>query len=327
MIKEYEEKVIKHYEYLRQEETNALAKRRAEIEKKLPWILELEKRIGKLCVDMSLQLLRPMEDKEKFLEERRKEITVLRAKMGEGLCSSGYEVDYLTHRYNCIHCKDTGYVGSVRCSCFKKQLVRIYFEGSPLKPLLKINNFDTFNLEYFSPRRDGEKESARKNMDRNVSLAWSFINTFNEPGSNLLFYGNSGTGKTFLSYCIAKELLDKGYLVVYKTSDELLKDLKQIRFNDGEALEELLLQCDLLIIDDLGTEPINDFSKTELFNLLNKRLLGSKKMIVSTNHTLETLSLTYSERITSRLFGNFTLLKFFGDDIRVKLNLSKTKQL
>ncbi|WP_040214710.1 DnaA ATPase domain-containing protein, partial [Clostridium polynesiense] len=139
----------------------------------------------------------------------------------------------------------------------------------------------------------------------------------------LMFYGNSGTGKTFLSHCIAKELLDSGNLVVYRTSEDLMKNLKDIRFNNNHELEELLINCDLLIIDDLGAELSNDYYVTELFNFLNLKLLKRHKMIISTNLTIEQITKTYTERLSSRLFGNFILFKLYSEDIRVKKNLSR----
>jgi DNA replication protein DnaC len=119
--------------------------------------------------------------------------------------------------------------------------------------------------------------------------------------------------------------LDKGFLVVYRTADDLIHDLKRIKFENDSNLEDMLLNCDLLVLDDLGTEQITDFSSTELFNFLNKKLLMNKKMLISSNYALEKLSRTYSERITSRLFGNFNLFKFYGDDIRIKTNLDKQR--
>ena len=162
-------------------------------------------------------------------------------------------------------------------------------------------------------------------MEKNLSKIKDYIRNFNNTNDNLLFYGNSGTGKTFLSHCIAKELLDNGYFVVYRTAEEMIQNLRKIRFENQVEYEKLLLDCDLLIIDDLGTEQINEFSKTELFNLLNKRLLKQKKMLVSTNYTLKDLMSIYSERISSRLLGNFKLFKFYGDDIRVTKNLNSIK--
>jgi DNA replication protein DnaC len=124
-----------------------------------------------------------------------------------------------------------------------------------------------------------------------------------------------------MSNCIAKYLLDKGFLVAYRTAEDLIRELRRIKFDNDFTSEQLLLNCDLLIIDDLGTEQITNFSSTELFNLLNKKLLMNKKMLVSSNYSLEKLSKNYSERISSRLLGNFSLFKFYGDDIRIKSNL------
>ncbi|HBC97349.1 MAG TPA: DNA replication protein DnaC, partial [Clostridium sp.] len=162
--------------------------------------------------------------------------------------------------------------------------------------------------------------SPRKNMEKIADISWNFIENFNSIDENLLFYGDSGTGKSFLANCIAKELLDRGHMVIYRTAVDLIKDLKGARFDSQEELEDLLINCDLLIIDDLGTEALTEFSKTELFNLLNRKLLKRRKMIISTNFTIEALLKNYSERISSRLLGNFTLCKFYGEDIRVRIN-------
>ena len=128
-----------------------------------------------------------------------------------------------------------------------------------------------------------------------------------------------------MSYCIAKEVLDKGYLVVYKTSDELLQNLRDIRFYNNSNLQSLLFDCDLLIIDDLGAEHLNEFSVSELFNILNRKILNNKKIIISTNLPLSDIVKRYSERISSRLLGDFKLFKFYSEDIRVYKNLEKNR--
>ena len=194
--------------------------------------------------------------------------------------------------------------------------------------MLASNNFEHFNIDYYSTQRtNNDPRSPRKNMeDTIIPYVMDYLKNFPATKNNLLFYGSSGTGKTFLSNCIAKDLLDKGFLVIYRTSDDIIHDLKKVKFENDHNLENLLLNCDLLILDDLGTEQITDFSSTELFNLLNKKLLMNKKMLISSNYALEKLSRTYSERITSRLFGDFTLFKFYGDDIRIKTNLQRQKQ-
>ncbi|EQB89835.1 DNA replication protein DnaC [Clostridium punense] len=323
MINSHHLEIMKIYEDIRTKEQDSLRKRRAEIEAKLPEVIEIESTIGKLCIQMSLNALRNLESREEYLREVKENITTLRMEKSELLVSHGYSMDYLELKYHCSKCKDTGFLGKEKCTCYKQKLVKIYYTNSDLSSLLQKNNFDNFNLNYYSSINNGpERFSPRENIENIVSKAWGFIKNFNTSDENLLFYGNSGTGKTFLSHCIAKELLDKGYFVVYKTSEDLIKSLKEIKFNGNLELEEHLINCDLLIIDDLGTEMSSDFSKTELFNLLNGKLLKGKKMLVSTNYALDGLTTMYSERITSRLIGNFDLFKFYGNDIRLQKKMA-----
>lgn len=326
MINGYQTEILKIYENLREEETRQLDKRRKEIEEKLPEVLEVERQIGKLCVELSLSSFKDIPNREPYLRALKEKITDARMKKSELLFKHGYPITYLDFQYKCEKCKDTGFIGNQKCTCYKQHLVRIYYKNSDLNQLTKDNNFDNFNFDYYSSRKTGnEPESPRKNIEKIFTRSMNFIRNFDSSNENLLFYGNSGTGKTFLSNCIAKELLDKGHLVVYRTAESLLQNLKHIRFEGDDTLEDLILNCDLLIIDDLGTEQVTDFSKTELFNLLNKKLLKGKSMIVSTNCTLEELLKIYSERISSRLLGSFGLYKFYGDDIRISKNLNKAK--
>jgi DNA replication protein DnaC len=326
MIKGYHSEIMNMYENIRREEETALKKRKEEIYKAIPKIEDIDKQINKLCVHISISSFKPIKNREEYLKNLKEQLTDLRIAKSELLVSHGYDIDYLNMRYRCKKCKDTGFIGVNRCQCYKQNLVKLYYKSSELNQILKTNNFNNFRYEYYSSVRSRDNiKSPRKNIEGIVKTSMYFIETFSNSKDNLLFYGNSGTGKTFLTHCIAKELLDRGILVIYKTAEELIKNLREVRIENNTDMEDLLVNCDLLIIDDLGTEQISNFTKTELFNLINKRLLKEKKMIVSTNYTLEELSKTYSERITSRLFGNFTLCKFYGEDIRVKINLNKIK--
>ena len=164
-------------------------------------------------------------------------------------------------------------------------------------------------------------------MEEIVNYSISFYKDFDILNESLLFSGSSGLGKTFLSNCIAKELLDKGKVVIYQTSSNLIDILRNLRFDessDKNQIEEIL-SCDLLVIDDLGTEPNTSYSHSELFNIINARILRDKKMIISTNLSIEDLHNYYPERITSRIYGHFKIFEFFGDDIRIKMNLKKLK--
>lgn len=326
MIKGYQTELMDMYEKIRTDENRKLMKRREEIKNKYPEILELDTTIQKLCLNLSMAALRGITDQNE-LNNIKEEITDLRAKKYEMLVSHGYNPDYLNLHYNCPKCKDTGFIGIDKCSCFKSKLIKLYYKDSDLEEAVKTNNFKNFNINLYSNHKlNDEMYTPRKNIEDILEyITGEYLPNFKNSNTNLLFYGNSGTGKTFLSWCIAKELLDKGFLVVYKTSDDLLRALKDIKFNNDTDLENLLINCDLLIIDDLGSEQITDFSSTELFTLINKKILKNKKMLISTNLSLPLISKRYSERISSRIIGEFKLFKFFTEDIRIQLNLKRQK--
>ena len=326
MIKGYQTELMDMYEKIRTDENRKLMKRREEIKNKYPEILELDTTIQKLCLNLSMAALRGITDQNE-LNNIKEEITDLRAKKYEMLVSHGYNPDYLNLHYNCPKCKDTGFIGIDKCSCFKSKLIKLYYKDSDLEEAVKTNNFKNFNINLYSNHKlNDERYTPRKNIEDILEyITGEYLPNFKNSNTNLLFYGNSGTGKTFLSWCIAKELLDKGFLVVYKTSDDLLRALKDIKFNNDTDLENLLINCDLLIIDDLGSEQITDFSSTELFTLINKKILKNKKMLISTNLSLPLISKRYSERISSRIIGEFKLFKFFTEDIRIQLNLERQK--
>ncbi|MDS0527977.1 ATP-binding protein [Clostridium sp. SHJSY1] len=326
MINGYQSKLLDIYEKIREEESKNLQNRKKEIENLYPEIIEVNTDIKKLSLQLSLAILKS-KDSDETLKTYREKITDLRAQKYEMLVSKGYDPEYLSLHYRCAKCKDTGFIGTNKCSCYKPKLVSLYYENSLLQDTVKNKNFDKFDISLFSSHRTGdEKYSPRRNMENILEyILHDYIPNFGETNTNLLLFGTPGSGKSYLSYCIAKELLDSGYLVVYKTSDELISDLRSIRFNNDKKLEEFLLDCDLLIIDDLGAEQRNDFSTTELFNLLNKKLLKNKKMLISTNLSLPDITKLYSERISSRLIGEFKLYKFYSEDIRITLNLNKNR--
>lgn len=321
MITGYKAEVMDFYEKIRNKEKKELNKRTEEIKKLHPEILELDKKIGTLCAKLSLMAIRKSANKDAEFARMKDLIEDLRTQKYEALVANNYPIDYLNIHYNCSKCKDTGYIGIKKCSCYQKHLVNIYYKKSHISDLLNTNNFSNFTLAYHRANKlDNERISPKENMQINVhKIQEAYLKNFDKHDTNLLFLGDSGTGKSFLSHCIAKELLDQGYLVVYRTSDELLKDLKDIRFNNNKDLENLLINCDLLIIDDLGTEQITDFSLSETFTFLNNKLLKRKKMLISTNLSIAALKDNYGERINSRLLGNFTGITFLGEDIRLEI--------
>lgn len=326
MIKGYQTEILTIYDKLREDESRALKLRKNEISKKHPEIIDLDNKIQKLSLQMAVSVLKS-NNGERTLDNFKESITDLRVKKCEMLVEKGYNPEYLNLHYNCSKCNDTGFIGNIKCICYKQKLIKLYYKNSELETAIRFNNFNNFDLNLFSNHKLGEEKfSPRKNMENNLEyILKDYIPNFSKIDTNLLFYGNPGSGKTYLSYCISKAILDMGYLAIYKTSDELIDNLRTIRFNNDSALESLILDCDLLIIDDLGAEHLNEFSITELFNIINKRILTNKKMLISTNLTLPGITKQYNERIASRLIGEFRLCKFYSEDIRIKKNLEKNR--
>lgn len=326
MIKGYHGLIMKKYEEIREKEKTDLLKRKEEVEAKAPELLSIEKKVASLSIELAMLNFKRNVDHGVEFPKLKKEITELRGRRLEILSSLGYPLDYLEHRYNCEKCQDTGYIRQDKCQCYKKKLIDVYHRTSDFNDLIRDYTFKNFKLDLYDQEDGAYPVSPKENMANILETSLNYIRNFRTIDSNLLFFGSPGTGKTFLSSCIAKELLDAGFLVVYRTADGLIQNLKDVKFNDQVELLELLLNCDLLIIDDLGTELTTEFSKVELFNFLNAKLLRKKKMIISTNLTIENLKNKYDERIYSRLVGDFNLYKFLGDDLRIKKNHERTKK-
>lgn len=237
------------------------------------------------------------------------------------LTENNIPLQYLDDSFSCKDCSDTGFLpGGEKCKCFKQQLIVRAYNMSNLSNVLEKENFQSFNLDIFSDEPfEGQKLTPKKNMMNTLNICEGFVFNFDvNSKDNLLFYGETGTGKTFLANCIAKSLLDKGKIVIYQTAFKLLEILEDLRFgkNSNKEKYSLLFEADLLIIDDLGTEMTNTFTNTELFNIINSRLLAGKKMIISTNLSPKEIMDRYDDRIFSRIFSKFTILHFFGKDLR-----------
>ncbi|MBR0576569.1 ATP-binding protein [Proteiniclasticum sp. BAD-10] len=326
MIKGYHGMVMQRYEDLRNKEQQALAQRKSALEAKAPELSSIETKVAKLSMELAMLNFRRAKNHDEEFQRLKGEITDLRGRRLEILTTLGYPLDYLDHHYACAKCQDTGYIRQEKCVCYKQRLIEVYHETSDFNDLARECRFKNFKLDLFDRESAEYPLSPRENMANILESTLSYIANFDRETRNLLFFGSPGTGKTFLSGCIARELLDKGVLVVYRTADALIQNLKDVKFNDNTELLELLTQCDLLIIDDLGTELTTEFSKVELFNFLNMKLLKKKKMLISTNLTIENLKNKYDERIYSRLVGDFALFKFLGEDLRIKKNHERTKK-
>lgn len=296
-----------------------------EIYNELPQVQNVDKSISSLSVACAKKLL---EGDDTALHLLKTEIHQLSLKRRELLEMNGYPADYLELQYDCSDCKDTGYIDNQKCHCFKKASIHLLYSQSNIKEVLKHENFDCFSYDFYSDSKVNETTGLTpiETAKNAVSIAKEFIATFNKEFRNLFFYGDTGVGKTFLSNCIAKELIDSSHSVIYFSAFGLFDLFAKNTFSkdgDTENSHAQVYDCDLLIIDDLGTELTNSFVSSQLFLCINERLLRKKSTIISTNLTLDTIIETYSERTFSRISSNYTMIKLVGEDIRIKKRLQK----
>jgi DNA replication protein DnaC len=243
------------------------------------------------------------------------------------LAAHGFPEDYLDPVYTCPDCHDTGWQGAKHCHCFDREVISLFYTQSGLSDILLKENFDTFDLSLY--REDLIDERSGKSSRQIMTSALSACKRFAQGYGNgkqmddLLLTGKAGLGKTFLTHCIAKELIDKGRSVIYYSAGELFDQLASHRFGrEDDPLEGVddafLTGCDLLIIDDLGTEYINSFVGSALFQLLNARISLRRGTVISTNLSPLEIGRIYSDRISSRIMEHFILIRVFGEDIRVR---------
>ena len=286
---------------------NILAKqaaeaRKAELHERFPQIAEIDRALSTTGLRIMREALNGREGLAERIERLEASNLLLLEARAEFLRANGYPADYSDVHYECEECMDTGFLNGRMCKCLRSALNYAGYESSGVLKLIEKQNFDTFDLKYY----DGNE---RLNMERVLNRAKSYAAGFDGTSmKNLLFVGTTGLGKTHLSSAIAKIIIDNGYDVVYESAQKIFADFEAERFGRvpaGESRTERYMECDLLIIDDLGTEMQTQFTVPCLYNLINSRLIAEKSMIISTNVRKEELLAKYSDRITSRLFGEF----------------------
>ena len=239
------------------------------------------------------------------------------------LAMENFEEGYLDDSPICDKCGGSGYIGSNMCECLR-ELCRQEQKKEVSVLSGSRETFNQFRLDYYPDRVDPKYgASPRTIMERNLRICRTYALTFTPDAGNLLFVGGTGLGKTFLSACIARAVADRGCSVVYESSGHLFGKLEQAKFNPSEETRReaaRFTECDLLILDDLGTEMPGQFVTAAFYSLLNDRILAGKAMVISTNLNMDELSRRYSPQIASRLQGSFQGLTFVGEDIRILKN-------
>ncbi len=299
-------------------------KRTEEIYNKIPEIKELDDEISSLSIKVSRLIMQKVDNKDKILEDLKEENKTLKQEKRRLLVENGFSPAYLDDLYYCTICKDTGFLDTKKCKCFEQRIIKKYYELFNMTDVLQTENFDTFDIRYYSTEVNKKHNvSPRENIENIHLNALKFVENFDFDKKNLLLTGNTGLGKTFLCNCIAKELLDKGNTVLYLTAPKLFKLIESYRFDKDMTHSQketisLITDVDLLIIDDLGTEFLTILTQSETFNFINSRILENKSTIISTNFNMKELEERYSDRIISRIIGHYEIYNFFGEDIRYK---------
>lgn len=316
--------ILMEYEKKRDDAIYQQRIRKEKVYRKVPKIKEIDEEIWETGLAMSKAVIENPNNYEKNFQSVKKRIEELRMEKAYLLTENNIPLSYLDIEYECDQCEDTGYLSSgEKCNCLKQAIISETYKMSNIENVLKKENFDTFNINIFPDEPfEGESITPRENMEYISNICVDYVNNFNEKNEeNLLFYGSTGLGKTFMCNCIAKALLDMNKIVIYQTAFKILEIIEKRRFGRAENRFEdyeydLLFHADLLIIDDLGTELSNAFTNAEIFNIVNTRLIDGTKTIISTNLTPDEISNIYTDRVFSRVLEKFIPLKFFGPDLR-----------
>ena len=310
---------------------NTLTQRRAEAYQRKPELVKIEQELRALVPKAAVAALQHGTDVGAAIEEIADRSLFLQQRRRDLLRESGYPEDYIDEIYSCRLCQDTGYVGGKMCSCLEK-LYREEVRKS-LSNLLKLGSesFETFDLSFYADHADASGESPRRHMRMIYDYCRLYAEKFKPGADNLLFRGGTGLGKTYLSACIARAVAEKGFSVAYETAIVCISNFEMQKFSRGseagETAQEQVqryLGCDLMILDDLGTEMSGGYAPTALYSLIDGRLSEGKTTIISTNLNDEELARRYSAQIVSRLRGEYKDFHFVGSDIR---QIKKAREL
>lgn len=296
--------------YLRAEEEARF--RRSEIHTRIPEVAKIDAelatsgvRVYEAAITGDKAMIDRIAEDNKRLTERREGLLV----------AAGFPKDYTSVKYECAVCRDTGVVDHRMCRCLKEKLILAGLESSGMGDLIKSQTFENFDLSYYSAE-------ARVRMEAILGIVKKYAENFDpEKSGSVIMMGNTGLGKTHISSAMGGVIINNGYDVYYSTAVDMMSDFENERFSNVKSenlMTEKYFTCELLIIDDLGTELINQFTTSCLYNVINSRLIKKKPTVISTNFSRDELRKKYMDRITSRIFGEYTVLPFLGTDIREK---------
>lgn len=292
-----------------------------EVYERIPQVEALTDEIAAAMAQAARRKLLGDEDGARAFKE---EASLLKEQKRKYMQRAGYPDDYMEMQYHCPCCRDTGFADGKKCRCFRQMEIQVLYDQSNIREVLERENFDTLSMEYYDRERIDSRVgmTVYDYMSMVIGECRAYVENFGREKGSILFTGSTGCGKTFLSNCIARELLRQCYSVVYLTATNMFDILSESRFGgrDGEEVRDraaYILDCDLLIIDDLGTELINTFTASQLFYCINERLTKKLGTIISTNLALSRMQDEFTERVTSRIMSQYKVLPLLGEDLRL----------
>ena len=315
MVNQIYEKIRGEFEQKRREAQKAAQQRKKEIYAAIPALAEIDRKINLTATEYSIRIING-EDVKNEMEE---ELSRLSDQKDNCLKQNGLSREDFLPVYSCGLCKDTGILDGEFCKCFKSRVIQENFKSSNIGNNLDYQSFEKFDLKFYPDQKEGRYPlTPYENMKRNYAVCRKFADKFDDAKKSLLLIGGTGLGKTYLSTCIAKQLLTEGKSVIYISAVDFFKRIEKSRFeqNDGEI--KMFENCDLLIIDDLGTEAPSAYTIAVFSDILDKRWRCERKLIISSNNRLTEFEKLYGQRVFSRLAGSFECLLFYGKDIRVQ---------
>ena len=327
--KEIYDKVQKELYDIKMEAVDELNRKKDILYNRFPEAAEIEKQLSATAIKAARAVISGANSKDELLKLRQTTKN-LRERLTHILKSVNLPENYLELNYRCKKCSDEGYIDGIMCDCMKKMMKKeVYNELNKMSPL-ELSSFENFSLDFYSDTPQPNSElTPKKRMAKILEFCKKYASQFKKNSPSLLMTGSTGLGKTHLSLTIAKEVIEKGFGVIYGSAQNIISKMEKEKFrgyqNSSDETERHYIDCDLLIIDDLGTEYLTSFSSAAIYNIVNSRIMMNKPTIISTNLSMKELEKNYSQRMVSRIIGNNIRLEFLGSDIRQKIMFQKNK--
>lgn len=319
-LKAHINEIMNEYEEMRTKARLLRDKRVRDVYNSVPEIEEIDNSVNQAGFENAKKIMEDPLNSEKYNAEFNQKLKELREKKIELIKEYNIPADYGEIEYQCPYCQDTGYVENKKCRCFTQKLINCAYRDSNLSESMQNEDFEHFSLDFYADKKAAGSKMTEKELMRHIlNHCKMFCTNFSDYEKNLLFYGGTGVGKTFLSSAVAKSVLEQGRTVLYIRATRLFNIYDDYKFSRSDDKPvSALYEADLLIIDDLGTEFLSKTSVPFLFDLINDRLAKRKKMIISTNLSMQDMEKAYTRRFVSRLYESFDILEFCGRDIRIE---------